>query len=172
LGFKGSTGTKWLRLKAGADCKYHPGFFRPNLKDGCPKENVDGLASIKFQHYGSGWESYACGQFRRRDNVSIEPFIGMDIKLFDKLILGVEAGIPHNSFMYEKFHWRYNKFETAERDNWNGPGKSLRGLVLIDLNGLNFGITAGYEEYNAEFMGEKTDVKNVTGGIYLSFPLD
>jgi len=171
-GIEGSIGNKYLRPKIGIDIQYTPDTY-PDVRDGYPKQsdNRDHLSSIVRQRNGLGLESYAWGQFRHNEDICFEPFIGLDIFLFRKILLGIETGIPHASFSLEKGHWRYNQFETSEYSKWTGFGRSLSASIGYtpdkDSERIYFGISGAMEEYDVRLFGEKNKIKNLIGPIFL-----
>jgi hypothetical protein len=173
LGLYGSYGNKKTRLNIGADAKLSSSFpFHHNLKNGYPKENVkgDGLADIKLQNLPRPYESYAYGQFRRKDNVSLEPFIGIEQVVLGDFLVTFELGIPQSSFSYEKGHWRWNRFEAIERNSWEGTGirYGLNFQKKLDYSETK-GISMGYEQYDAKLGDNKTKINYYTLKLKANF---
>ncbi len=175
-GVQGSIGNKYLRLKVGADAKWHPDFLSQvgdDVTKGYPKEHekIDGLSDIERYTDGSGWESYAYGFVERKNIIFIEPYASVGVNIADRLFVDAEIGIPKGDFGWETGWWRYNRFEEYKKDSWKGDG--VRYGLNVGVKGKKkddpiIGVTLNLEEFKAEFDNKKVDINNYLIGAYVN----
>jgi len=181
LGLEGSVGVKAVRVKAGFDLKQNSGTYtEPVTEAEYPKDaaSSDRYADIKLQPlpggyvhdfgpfgHWEGYESYGYAQLSQDGFASIDPFVGIDFNLGheNNFMLGFEYGFPYTEYNFEKGHWRWNSFETIERDSYKGRGQRMTAKIGYRPVCLY----VSQEDYKVKLGDEKADCKNIFGGFMM-----
>ncbi len=100
---------------------------------------------------------------------TVLPLVGLEATL-DKFTFRVEAGLPYAGFKVRSGHERYSKFEKVQEDRWAGWGEHIKADVLYKISdGWRAGGSLGYEHFDAEFGGEKSDIKSILGFLQFEY---
>jgi len=162
LGLEGSVGWDYLRLKTGFDTRFNSNSSRNSYR------TYQGDSETAPQPIP--WQSYAYTQTWNSPMTYI-PFVGIESNL-DWLKLGVEYGWPKMGFNVERGHDRYGKWETVEKQSWNGTGSRLGTYIGVRPGGkespISFLFEYAQENYGVKFGKDKGKVKAETYGIKLA----
>lgn len=153
-----SAGTPNFRMYAGGDVRYggHEVFSGTNATkqqemDTRPKEKGAFAETQLLQLY------------------TVMPVLGLEWKL-DNFLFRLEGGIPYSSYQVRSGHSRYNEFEEVQQDKWTGWGEHVRADVLYNIaDKWRAGVSLGYEHFDAEFGGEKSDIKSILGFLQFEY---
>jgi hypothetical protein len=171
LGLEGSLswaaagGWPGIRLRSGFDVRLNTLAFRDDFRQG--HYEIEQQVS-DFRPPSSG--SFVFTHFDP-DYFSLLPFVGADISLTDTIRIAVDAGLPYSGFTVRSGHDRFARWQTLQKDDWSGFGRSLGVTLSWDLEDVEVSAGVRREEYDAEFAGEDADVKNQQYFLGIRFPL-
>ena len=156
IGLFGGIGCKHVNLSTGVDFNYT--YFG----DG-DYWNED----RKIQPLPSPYNSQAYSVTRMDDTFSVEPFVGLDLKIW-YILLGAEYSWPYLGAEFEKGHHRYNQREIIIKDHDETYGEKFTlkaGITAEDT--IAFYLWYSVESYNLDLSGESTDLEATSWGIGL-----
>jgi hypothetical protein len=154
-GIAASAGTPGFRVYAGGDLKY--GAF-------------SAIGARKQQDSDPRPESQGSFVDTRLIPVyTVLPLVGVEAAL-GSTVLRAEAGVPYSKYKVESGHERFGKFKKVQEESWKGKGVHVRGDVLFRISeDWRFGGSVGYEHFDAEFAGEKSDIESILGFLQLEY---
>jgi len=164
IGLEGSWGIKEARFKLVGDIRYNLLSSRTGYRVGI-YDTEQQISDPRPAANGS----FVFTQFRPNPFTFI-PSIGFESTLSDKLVLEFELGLPYTGFDVRSGHDRYGRWQTVQKDSWNGFGLSFGGAIGWHISDdLTFFLNGGYETYNPKFAGEKAKVGAGKGAILLEY---
>ncbi len=151
-GVVASAGVPKFRVYAGGDLRYSCSFIYSGI-DARKQQDSDTRPAAQ----GSFVDTQLIPTY------TILPLIGLEATL-GEFTFRVEAGRPYAGFKVRSGHERYGKFEKVQEDSWAGWGEHYKADVLYKISdGWRAGVSLGYEHYDAEFGGEKSNIKSILG---------
>jgi len=99
--------------------------------------------------------SFAYGRFTPGP-VAVIPYLRLEQRLFEKLVLAVEYGMPYNSAEFEAGYDRWGKEEEYKTYSWSGFGQRWAGEILwqldddVDGDPIAIGIGVAQETYDGD----------------------
>jgi len=100
---------------------------------------------------------------------TVLPLAGLETTL-DDFTFRIEAGLPYSGFKVSSGHERFGRFSQVQQDRWEGRGEHVKVDVLYKASDrLRVGGSLGYEHFDAEFGGEKSDIKSILGFLQFEY---
>ncbi len=104
---------------------------------------------------------------RLLQSYTVMPLAGLEATV-GKFIFRLEGGMPYSRFDVESGHERYGRFDPVQHERWAGWGKHVRADVLFKTSEKWYaGGSLGYEHFDAEFAGEKSDIDSFFGAVQI-----
>lgn len=166
VGLVGLIGDDDLKLKIGGDLRYN---FLSHEDD-----YHEGLYDWRQQVSDTRPPSQGSFVFSQLipDHFTYIPFVGVETKLSESLLLGIEMGFPYMEWEVRSGHDRWARWETIQRDSWRGFGRRYTGSILYKISEDNeLFLSPFYEKYSPKFAGEgaKIDAFGVFLGMRFRF---
>ena len=150
-----SVGGPGLRVYAGGDARYSV------LADVSARKKREGDVR--------GDNNAAYAQTQLVPSYAAIPIVGIEA-VIGEMTVRVEGGMPYASFKAESGDYRFDTFRPVQSARWAGWGKHLGIDARYSLaKDWRVGLSLGYEQFNAEFGGEKSDIKSFLGALQMEF---